>query len=217
MEADTPHATAATFLARLATAALPGIRLTPHRLRHVSGAFDPAWIERLPLPVADTHPPSQTVALADGTAFTRVSAEDVAQERLDQPRTQVYESVNVRSDGWFSIATLHLVGMLRRDVICTAYESHTGDHTLGAHDDAWLGVIVQMRGAKRWRIWPTAQGDPDEIVLRSGDVLILPQGMKHQVSTPDDPGYSIHMVFAITNESIDPRPSDREPISASTT
>jgi hypothetical protein len=32
--------------------------------------------------------------------------------------------------------------------------------------------------------------------------MILPQGMTHQVSTPEEPGYSVHLLFAVTDEPI---------------
>ncbi|WP_406431894.1 cupin domain-containing protein [Streptomyces sp. NBC_00631] len=202
-----PHAAAARFLAGLGPAVLPGIKLTPERLRHVSGAFDAEMIESMVLPVAEGKAPSQTVALMDGVDFERNTRLDaVALAYQERPRTRVYESLHLRSDGWFSLVTLHLAGMLSRHVICTAYESQAGDRNLGAHDDQWLGVVVQMRGAKRWLVWTSKGSDPEEITMRAGEVLILPQGMTHEVTTPDHPGHSVHLLFAVTDHPAHPRP-----------
>ncbi|MFI0772574.1 hypothetical protein ACH4TQ_48120 [Streptomyces sp. NPDC021218] len=190
-----------SFLGRLGTAVWP--RLAASQPVHIQRAFDAAWIEGLSLPLGEEKAASQTVALIDGMDFHRQSDKDaVAHAYQERQRTRVYESLNVRSDGWFSTVTLRLTAMRRHQVICTAYESHAGDRNLGAHDDEWLGVITQMRGAKRWLVWPGETGAPEEIVTRVGDVLILPQGVKHEVSTPDSPGYSVHLVFAMTDEPV---------------
>jgi ribosomal protein L16 Arg81 hydroxylase len=92
---------------------------------------------------------------------------------------------------------LRLAGLLRQRVIATLYESRAGDLNLGAHDDQWDGVIVQIRGAKTWRLWPETHGQPHELLTRAGDVLLLPQGVTHEVTTPD---YSVHLVLAVTDE-----------------
>ncbi|MFC8715275.1 MULTISPECIES: JmjC domain-containing protein [unclassified Streptomyces] len=200
MSPEEEYATAAAFLGPLASAALPSIRLVPERLRHVKHAFAPQWVESLWLPVDDERPPEQGVALADGAGFTRVTREDDrVREQQARPRTQVYESIHVHSDGWPRLVTLHLAGMLRREVVCTLYQSDAAARTLRPHLDNWFGVIVQMRGTKRWHIWQK-QPMPDEIIMHAGDVLLLPKDMKHAVDTPSEPGHSLHMVFAVLDD-----------------
>ncbi|MFE9686807.1 JmjC domain-containing protein [Streptomyces sp. NPDC006285] len=163
--------------------------------------FTPSWIEGIPLPLGDGKTAGQTVALADEEGFERgTRAGDLARAYQERPRTRVYESLNVRSDGWFSLVSLHLAGLLRRHVVCTAYESHSGDSNLGAHVDRWLGLIVQMRGAKQWRLGTAEDGPPDTFVMRAGDVLVLPEHVTHDVSTP---AHSVHLVFAVTGQSIE--------------
>ncbi|MEU0722808.1 hypothetical protein [Streptomyces sp. NPDC006140] len=193
---------ASSFLAGLGPAIWP--RLASERPVHVPRVFEPTWISDLHLPLGAGKAANQTVALADDTAFHRESHEDaVTRAYQDRPRTRIYESLNVRSDGWFSLVALRLAGMLRRQVVCAAYESQAADRNLGAHDDEWLGVIAQMRGVKRWLMWPESNGVPVETVTRVGDVLILPRGVKHEVSTPDPPGYSVHLLFAVTDKPIE--------------
>ncbi len=188
-----------SFLGRLGPAVWP--RLTASQPVHVQQVFDATWIESVFLPLAEQKAAGQTVALVDGLDFHRRSHKDaVARAYQERQRTRVYESLDLRSDGWFIAVTLQLTAMIRSPVVCSAYESHAGDRNLGPHDDEWLGLITQVRGAKRWLVWPDTTGAPEEIVTRAGDVLILPQGMKHEVNTPGSPGYSVHLVFAITDE-----------------
>ncbi|MET7573383.1 cupin domain-containing protein [Streptomyces sp. NPDC005492] len=201
---DSPFETASAFLTPLAAMALPGIRLAHDRLTHEKGVFTEEWLAGRPLPLADARQPGQTVALVDGDGFTRSLGADSATHDHDvRPRTRVYESLHVRSNSWVSLTALHLAGLLRRDVVCTAYESHAGDLNLGPHDDLWTGLIVQISGAKRWLVWPNPQAAPEEFVMRTGDVMVLPRRMKHDVSTPENPGYSLHLVFAITDRPIE--------------
>ncbi|MGW6459962.1 JmjC domain-containing protein [Streptomyces sp. NPDC055078] len=135
-----------------------------------------------------------------GGNFQReVTPTAVARAYQERPRTRVYESADARSDGWYGLVALHLARALRHRVICTMYESNTGDSTLGRHHDAWDGVVVQLRGTKHWTLWPDEPRDPLELVTETGDLLLLPHGMEHDVSTPGTPGYSVHAVFAATS------------------
>ncbi|PGH46936.1 hypothetical protein [Streptomyces sp. Ru87] len=197
------HRVAHMFLARLGAAVLPQIRTAPDRPAHLTQVLDTSWIEGASLPLADRKAPEQTVALIDGMDFHRETRQDrVSRAYRERPRTRVYESLDVRSPSWVSLVALDLARLTRRRVICTAYESHAGDRNLGAHDDDWLGVAVQMRGAKSWLIWPGGGEPPKETVTRAGDVLVLPRCMKHEVSTPQRPGHSTHLLFAITAEAL---------------
>lgn len=207
---ETPHRIASDVLGRLGPAVLPRIRSRGTQPAHVTRVFDPSWIGAIPLPLGDERTAGQTVALADEDEFERTTQAGVlARAYEERPRTRVYESLGVRSDGWFSLAALHLAGLLRRHVVCTAYESSTGDSTLSPHVDQWLGVIVQMRGAKQWQMWSDDGGSPETLVTRAGDVLVLPEHVRHHVSTPTDPGHSAHLVFAVTDRSIETWP-DRQ-------
>ena len=200
------------MLGKLGPVVVPAHR-TPggmQKIDHQRGVFDPQWIAGLPLPT-DHLPESQTVALINGADFHRETDPDaVTAAYLSQPRTRVYESIHVRSDGWHGPVALHLTDLLRHRVVCTLYESRPDDTSLGAHMDDWWSVIVQARGVKRWRLWPDKDGDPQVITTRAGDVLLLPKRVLHEVSTPGGdgyPGYSAHLVYAvIDNEPIDSSP-----------
>ncbi|WP_301182990.1 JmjC domain-containing protein [Rhodococcus ruber] len=108
--------------------------------------------------------------------------------------------MDAASDGWFSLVAVQLTRLARCRVVCSMYESNVGDHNLGAHVDEWLGVIVQMRGEKQWTLWPRTDGEPSEVLMQTGDVLLLPRNVEHAVTTPE---YSVHLVFAfVTGEPI---------------
>lgn len=149
----------------------------------------------LPLPLRGGRTERQTVALVDDTEFHReVSDQAIDRAYQERHRTRVYEGLDARSDGWYSLTAVHLARLARCRVACSMYESNSGDATIGAHVDEWLGVIVQMRGAKSWTLWPRADGDPEHVTTEAGDVLLLPRGVKHEVGTPN---YSVHLVFAL--------------------
>ncbi|PNE43469.1 hypothetical protein AOB60_00655 [Streptomyces noursei] len=136
------------------------------------------------------------MTLIDGVDFQRVSADDAA---VALPRTRSYENLHVHVD-WIRLASRSLEVALGRRVTCAAYASQAGDTSLGRHDDDWDGIIVQLEGAKRWRVWTAPEGGPTEIVTRVGDVLVLTRGVPHDVDTP---GRSLHLAFAVTHQ---PRP-----------
>ncbi|MFJ2175986.1 JmjC domain-containing protein [Streptomyces sp. NPDC087851] len=196
MNSQTHQETAAKIIAPLWSAALPSYRADGAQVSHLRHLFETEWTAGLPLPLAEHRPVDQTVALADEANFHRETDEsrlDIAYRQ--RPRTRVYESIDVRSDGWYSLVAARMASLTRRRVICTMYESNAADQNIGAHFDLWFGVIIQMRGAKTWKIRKSPRGDTEEIVTRAGDVLLLPPHVQHDVATPE---YSVHLVFAIT-------------------
>ncbi len=93
-----------------------------------------------------------------------------------------------------------------------AYASWTEREGFGTHWDDHDVVVVQMYGAKRWRLYgptrtaptfrdvespDTPEGDPvADIVLTAGDVLYLPRGWWHAV-TADQGSESLHLTFGL--------------------
>ncbi|MGW1175329.1 cupin domain-containing protein [Kitasatospora sp. NPDC002543] len=93
-----------------------------------------------------------------------------------------------------------------------AYASWTEKEGFGTHWDDHDVVVVQMYGAKRWRLYgPTREAatfrdveSPDapegepvaDIVLTAGDVLYLPRGWWHAVSA-DQGSESLHLTFGL--------------------
>ncbi|MFI1012642.1 JmjC domain-containing protein [Streptomyces sp. NPDC020965] len=198
MDALTQQTAAVALTARLATAVLPWRGAPPATATHIPRLLDPSWLRALPLPIGDHRTNAQTVAFTDreGEFQREDTSAGIARAYQERPRTLVYESADVRSDGWYSLTALHLARTLRRRVVCSLYESNAQDRTLGPHDDAWDGLILQLRGAKLWTIWPDRNSDPTELLTEPGDLLLLPCGVVHDVSTPRQ---SVHAVFAITS------------------
>jgi hypothetical protein len=166
--------------------------------------FDPGWLARLRLPAAATRPAGQQVALTRELTYDRFVS-DAALERAyrTRPRTRVYENVH-RTGGcpWLLRTTqyLTLLSGSELEVICSLYESVPTDANLGRHRDMWYGVVVQVEGTKRWEIGHGVL-DPAEptwtVEVTAGDVLLVPEGLPHVVTTPAEPGHSRHLQFAL--------------------
>ncbi|ANZ13445.1 Cupin superfamily protein [Streptomyces noursei ATCC 11455] len=184
-------AAAFAFRIRLNTVAVPLVCSQPSTC-HVRDAFSASWLSSLELPVGRVP-----VTLIDGAVFQRVSADDAA---VALPRTRSYENLHVHVD-WIRLASRSIELALGRRVTCAAYASQAGYSSLGRHYDDWDGVIVQLEGAKRWRVWTASEDGPTEMVTRVGDVLVLPRGVPHDVDTPER---SLHLAFAVTNQPVEP-------------
>ncbi|MFJ1550568.1 cupin domain-containing protein [Streptomyces sp. NPDC088246] len=102
---------------------------------------------------------------------------------------------------------------LRTHIQVNAYASWTGREGFGTHWDDHDVIVLQIQGAKRWRIYgPTREkpmyrdvtapepptGDPiAELVLCAGDLLYLPRGTWHAV-TADQGTHSLHLTCGLT-------------------
>jgi hypothetical protein len=102
--------------------------------------------------------------------------------------------------------------VLRTGVQVNAYASWTATEGFGTHWDDHDTLIVQIEGAKRWRIYgptrlhptyrdltaPTPpQGDPlDEFVLHPGDLLYVPRGHWHAVCASEGVA-SLHLTCGL--------------------
>lgn len=177
---------------------------------HFPHVFDPAWLASLRLPSAQARPAAQQVALTRERAYDRF-VDDGALERAyrERARTRVYENVH-RMGGcpWLLLTCqyLTLLSGSELEVICSLYESIPRDANLGRHRDMWYGAIVQVEGVKDWEVGPGVL-DPLEPVttvqVRAGDVLLVPERLPHVVSTPEDPGHSRHLQFALCRVPLD--------------
>lgn len=171
---------------------------------HIPEVFTPPQLEEWALPIGDDRTTTQPVALANDFVFERPETPDeLLRAYKDAARTRVYECMSVNTGGWFSLATLQLSRLARCAAIASVYQSTAGDKTLGVHKDLWYGVIVQMHGAKTWHFKRQRHGaDFAVMTIRQGDVLLLPEGIWHDVETPEE---SVHLLFAIdTNNPIAP-------------
>ncbi|WP_073762437.1 cupin domain-containing protein, partial [Streptomyces sp. CB02923] len=105
-----------------------------------------------------------------------------------------------------------LEGWLRTHVQVNAYASWTSVEGFGTHWDDHDVIVVQVAGAKRWRLFgPTRTApmyrdvaEPEapprdpvaDLVLRPGDVLYLPRGWWHAV-TADQGSTSLHLTCGL--------------------
>jgi hypothetical protein len=178
--------------------------------RHFRAVFDRSWLAGLTLPADGALPPGQLVAMRDsgGRSFERHAGSaslTAAYER--QPRTRIYEDIGWGSaESGAALAGQHLTRLAGTGprVTVTVYESASGDEELDCHRDTWLGVIVQVDGAKTWQagegLVGIRHGDVQRVTMTAGDVLVLPKNLPHLVTTPPDPGRSVHLVFAIDRD-----------------
>lgn len=164
--------------------------------------YDPGWLATLPLPIDEARPLDQPVSLLEGgvRAFEQHTGSSALQAAYDEhPRTRVYTDIgHMRPEAWFAIAAWHLGRLAHSElaVICSVYQSISGDETIGLHEDRWYGANVQMSGTKRW----TLGGEHEVLLATPGSILLLPNGLLHNVSTPTEPGHSVHMTFAICRD-----------------
>ena len=199
--------------ARLAGALWEAVRfsggVSTRTYRHFPGALDPAWLATLPLPCGKGRlPRGQPAALIDGThrEFERhIETATLLTAYRHRPRTRLYEDIGFSDDGWAGLAARHLTRLsgspLR--VLCSVYESAHGDETFGAHGDAWFGAVVQVAGTKEWQIGEEpldAGASGVKVTVAAGDVLLVPKSLPHVVTTPADPGWSVHLAFAIDRD-----------------
>ncbi|WP_280483560.1 JmjC domain-containing protein [Nocardia farcinica] len=194
------YAIASTIVSKIWAAALPALRSAGSQQTPIyfPGALDRQLVERARLPIGADRAGSQIVALVDAERFDRHGDDhSVGAAYSSRPRTKVYEGIDARSDGWYSVAALQLARLARCRVVCTMYESRSGDLNLGAHVDEWLGVIVQMRGAKAWHM-PAQFGQlAHGVTTQPGDILVVPAHYMHDVETENR---SVHLVFAFMTE-----------------
>lgn len=195
---------AARVLRRIAAPVVAAHQDGAGRPQHFPGLLDAQWAAGLPLPLAE-QPAGQPVTLADAEGMVRLTDEaEAAAAYAERPRTRILEAVSMRG-GWHGAVADRLAAVFERQVVGALFESRVGDEHFGPHADDWWGLALQLRGAKAWRLWPEGHGcgTPLEFTTSAGDLLMLPRGMVHAVSTPGPPdhpgrpGYSVHLAYAV--------------------
>jgi hypothetical protein len=186
------------------------------------GAYDLCWLASLPLPAGPRQPPGQPAALLDrrDTFERHDQPVALAAAYAARPRSIVYEDIgHADPDAWHALAAT-MLGRLSATpvtVACSAFASRHGDESLPGHWDAWYGAIIHISGTKDWAIGPgvldPAAPPPDHVTTRAGDILLLPRGLPHAVTTPRRPGHSLHLNFALHR---DPAPPDSAALPSTT-
>ncbi|MGP4091620.1 cupin domain-containing protein [Streptomyces sp. KR55] len=101
--------------------------------------------------------------------------------------------------------------VFRGRVQINVYASWTATEGFGTHWDDHDVIVVQLEGAKRWRLYgptrinplrrdteapePPADEPIEEIALRAGDMLYLPRGWWHAVAATE--GRSLHLTCGL--------------------
>lgn len=170
---------------------------TEGQLMHIRGVLNAAELAMIDLSFREREVEGQQITLIDDRDFDRSARnpEEAAAAYASRPRTKVYENIAHSNEGAIRETCVALGVFTERVVTCSAYESHTGDGSIFRHYDEWFGIVLQKDGTKLWDVEPDGQGR-FEVLTRPGDVLVLPTFVRHSVSTPVEPGYSLHLNFA---------------------
>ena len=92
--------------------------------------------------------------------------------------------------------TRALAGDLGARVFANAYLTPDSAQGFAEHTDPYSAFLVQLTGAKRWLVRPSADAPVEEVILRPLDVLWLPAGWLHAgVALPGSP--SVHLTLAV--------------------
>ncbi|MCF3146122.1 cupin domain-containing protein [Streptomyces platensis] len=130
--------------------------------------------------------------------------------QLKDGASLVLDAVDALHPGVEDLATA-LERHFRTDVQVNLYASWTPKEGFGVHWDDHDVVVVQIEGAKRWKIYGATRIDPlrvdteapepptgapvAEIVLQAGDMLYLPRGWWHAVAATE--GRSLHLTCGL--------------------
>ncbi|GAA4887270.1 cupin domain-containing protein [Streptomyces coeruleoprunus] len=175
-------------------------RLEPPRLR-LAAAGDMLPLHRYATPVTTRR----------STVWQRTHPNELHQ-RLAEGASLVVDQIDHLHEPIGDLAA-QLEAWLRATVQINAYASWTPTEGFGTHWDDHDVVIIQVQGAKRWRLYgPTrrvplhrdvAAPEPPptepvaELVMRPGHVLYLPRGWWHSV-TADQGTHSLHLTCGLT-------------------
>ncbi|MEU3572844.1 cupin domain-containing protein [Kitasatospora sp. NPDC036755] len=156
------------------------------------------------------HTYSRPITTRRSTVWHQLQPSELHQ-RLAEGATLVLDAVDELHPGIASLAG-QLERWLRTGVQANLYASWTGTEGFGVHWDDHDVVVVQLDGAKRWRIngptrtapmhrdVETPEPPPEEpvadLVLTAGDVLYLPRGWWHAVAASEGQ-HSLHVTCGL--------------------
>ncbi|MFI8405152.1 cupin domain-containing protein [Streptomyces sp. NPDC085463] len=154
---------------------------------------------------------AESVTTRRATVWRRTQPAELHQ-RLAEGASLVLDAVDELHEPVTDLAAA-LEQHLRTRVQVNAYASWTPTEGFGVHWDDHDVLVVQIAGAKRWRLFgptrvkpmyqdvaapePPPQTPLAELVLTAGDVLYLPRGWWHAV-TADQGEPSLHLTCGMT-------------------
>lgn len=152
-----------------------------------------------------THP----VVSKRHTVWHRIEPANL-HHQLKDGASLVLDAVDALHPGVEDLATA-LERHFRTDVQVNLYASWTPKEGFGVHWDDHDVVVLQLEGAKRWKLYGATRIDPlrvdieapepptgapvAEIVLQAGDMLYLPRGWWHAVAATE--GRSLHLTCGL--------------------
>ncbi|MGV4930014.1 cupin domain-containing protein [Streptomyces sp. BHT-5-2] len=155
------------------------------------------------------HAYTHSVVSKRHTVWHRIEPNNL-HHQLKDGASLVLDAVDALHPGVEDLAAA-LERHFRTDVQVNLYASWTSKEGFGVHWDDHDVVVLQLEGAKRWKIYGATRtnplrvdieapepptGDPvAEIVLRSGDMLYLPRGWWHAVAATE--GRSLHLTCGL--------------------
>ncbi|WP_438486823.1 cupin domain-containing protein [Streptomyces sp. S186] len=155
------------------------------------------------------HAYSHSVVSKRHTVWHRIEPNNL-HHQLKDGASLVLDAVDALHPGVEDLAAA-LERHFRTDVQVNLYASWTSKEGFGIHWDDHDVVVLQLEGAKRWKIYGATRTDPlrvdieapepptgdpvAEIVLRSGDMLYLPRGWWHAVAATE--GRSLHLTCGL--------------------
>ncbi|MGC0312983.1 cupin domain-containing protein [Kitasatospora acidiphila] len=156
------------------------------------------------------HTYSQPIVTRRSTVWHRLQPSEL-HKRLAEGSTLVLDAVDELHPGISALAG-QLERWLRTGVQANLYASWTGTEGFGVHWDDHDVVVVQLDGAKRWRIYgptrtapmhrdvetpePPSEEPIADLVLTAGDVLYLPRGWWHAVAASEGE-HSLHVTCGL--------------------
>ncbi|MFJ9696652.1 cupin domain-containing protein [Kitasatospora sp. NPDC101183] len=174
-------------------------RLEPPRFRLASNG------EQVP-----AHRYSRPIVTRRSTVWHQLQPSEL-HRRLAEGATLVLDAIDELHAGIGRLAS-QLERRLRTGVQANLYASWTGVEGFGVHWDDHDVVVVQLDGAKRWRIYgptrmapmhrdvETPESPPEEpvadLVLTAGDLLYLPRGWWHAVAASEGQ-HSLHVTCGL--------------------
>ncbi|QKW19400.1 cupin [Kitasatospora sp. NA04385] len=153
---------------------------------------------------------SRPVVTRRSTTWQRLQTATL-HEQLADGATLVLDAVDELHPGVGRLAK-HLENWLRTAVQVNLYGSWTGTEGFGTHWDDHDVIVVQLDGAKRWKLYgptrtapmsrdvATPEEPPEQpvadLVLTAGDVLYLPRGWWHAVAASEG-RHSLHLTCGL--------------------
>ncbi|MGI5214710.1 cupin domain-containing protein [Plantactinospora sp. CA-290183] len=152
---------------------------------------------------------TERVSVGEGRTAPRVLVAPLT-DLVRQGATLIVDAVDELSDPLQRVAA-DLERLLRSQVGACAYFSGTTEPAFAAHIDQVDTFVLQLHGAKRWRIYePTREAPllrdvvvrarpPEKViideVMRPGDLLYFPRGWWHSVETTEPP--AMHVTLGV--------------------